>query len=323
MTEKQKLSIVINTKNAAATLKETLKSVKEIADEIIVVDMHSSDETREIAKKYQAKIFLHKDLSFADPARNFALSKASHDWILVLDADEEIPAALKATIQKIINDPQSAKAYYLPRKNIIWGKWIQHTGWWPDHQLRLFKKGEVKWPGKVHQLAEAKSKAEYLAAEEQFALLHHNYQTVSDFIERLNRYTTLEVDKITQENKKALSVNSVIKIFKDEWLKRLFALEGYKDGTHGLSLSFLQASYELVALLKINEKNLQENKPQNDEIKTMMALKNFQKDLSYWIADYYVKNSKGFKKIYWQMRKKFSSASFVPAEFFSKIQGPK
>ena len=282
----------------AASLRKTLQSVQNFADEVVIVDMNSSDETYDVAKEFSAKIYPYeKDLGFADPARNFALSKATSDWILVLDADEEVPFHLKAYLREVMNESKSA-AYFLPRKNFIFGKWIQHTGWWPDYQLRFFKKGEVAWSDTPHTLPTSKSPAEYIPAKENLAVIHQNYTSISQFIDRLNRYTTLE----KRHNNETITSSHIVQSFSREFLGRFFAHNGIKDGQHGITLAFLQAFYEVAATAKNWEK--QGFKETNEPEKVEKELRVFQKDLNYWLAEYHIKNSHSLEKIYWKIRRK-------------------
>ena len=121
-----KISVVINTLNEVKNLPRAVASVKDLASEIVVTDMGSTDGTIEVARKLGAKVFSHKKLNYVEPARNFAVGKAQGPWILILDADEEIPQSLVKKIKQIVGAPE-ADYYRLPRKNIIFGKWIEHT----------------------------------------------------------------------------------------------------------------------------------------------------------------------------------------------------
>jgi len=298
------LSVVINTKNEAKNIKRALSSVGKIADEIIVVDMMSDDDTRGIAEEMGAKVFDYKkEHGFADPARNFALTKATSDWILILDADEEIGKKLAENITKLI-EVEEFDAYYLPRKNIIFDKWIENTGWWPDYQPRLFKKGHLEWPGKVHAQPIVKGSTKHLPPKEEYAITHYNYADLEQYLDKLNRYTTLTAKGSFDEKMVApISAGQVFEKFSGEFLSRFFAHEGIKDGVHGMSLSLLQSMYELVTLLKIWELGDYPSLSA-DQNSGISHLRKFQKDLNYWIADHGVKNSWGVKKIYWQVRRK-------------------
>lgn len=288
------LSVIIHTKNEAENIKACIDSIKAIADEILVVDMASKDETVELASKASSKVKILKyphQHGFADPARNWAIKQAEGDWILILDADERVGAELKKELPQLM--ASETDVYYLPRKNMIWGEWIKHTGWWPDYQPRLFRKGHLTWPGEVHAQPEVNGQVEHLPAQEQWALVHYNYQTVEDFIARLNRYTTLTA----QNQQKITPHEGVIETFFDEFLRRLFAQEGYKDGYRGQALSLLQGTYELVTLLKSEHQG-------SIKSEVIESLRKVQKDLNYWLADLEVKESQGLIKVWWRIRRK-------------------
>jgi len=174
---------------------------------------------------------------------------------------------------------------------------MQKTGWWPDYQLRLFKKGQAEWTDKVHTPPVTKGKVVHLPATDEFALIHHNYQNVSQFVERLNRYTTVQ-----SEDKKVANPE-VIKAFSDEFFRRFFAQGGVEEGTHGLSLSFLQAMYEVVVMLKEWEKA---GFPEGDG-EAFPQLLLFQRQLGYWVADWQVQHTQGIQRLIWQLRRKWCS----------------
>jgi glycosyltransferase involved in cell wall biosynthesis len=296
-----KLSVLINTKNVANTLENTLKSVK-FADEIVVVDMASSDQTLEIAKKYTKKIFQHEDVGYADPARNFAISKAKNDWILVVDADEVITEKLSKIILELINKKDGADIYHFPRKNFVFNKWIKKTGWWPDYQPRLFKKGCVSWQVGVHRLPDMTGKQEKLPAEGKYAIEHANYTDVKHFLHKLNHYTSIQAkERLANLNKEDYSTEEMFNIFANEFAKRSLMMNGFEEGLHGASLSFLQATYEVSIYLKQwGEKGYKETKNQDFG----KILNNMQKIWRYWWADYQVRHTTGLTKLTWQIRRK-------------------
>ena len=131
------ISVVINTFNEEKNIKGCLESVKWV-DEIVVVDMYSDDRTVQIVQDYTDKIFMHKRVGHVEPARNFAISKATGDWVLVLDADERVPRSLATKLKQIVREnPHGVSAVSFPRKNVFFNKWIRHTGWWPDYKRRF------------------------------------------------------------------------------------------------------------------------------------------------------------------------------------------
>ncbi len=246
-----KISAVINTFNEEKNLERCLSSLRPLAEEIVVVDMHSSDRTPEIAKKHGAKIFKHEYTRFVEPARNFALGKATGDWILLIDADEELSPSLSETLQKIATEDR-VDWVEIPRKNIIFGKWISHSRWWPDFLIRFFRPGKVVFSNKIHSPPKAVGTGLRLEASEGKALLHYNFQTVSQYLERLNRYTDIQAGQLKAEGVKFQAKDLIAKPW-GEFCSRFFAGEGYRDGLHGLALGLLQAFSELVAYLKLWE----------------------------------------------------------------------
>ena len=251
--ESMRLSVVINTWNEEANIGRCIASIKAIADEIVVIDMESVDGTKKRAEALGAIVYNHPQTGYVEPARNFALSKATGDWILLLDADEEIPAKLASIIEKTIQNPSEYNFYRIPRKNISFDKWIKHGMWWPDYKIRLFQKGAVEWNELIHSIPQTRGNGSDFPSEEGYAIIHHNYQSVSQFIDRLNRYTSEQALERYDKNS-SFHWNTLIKAPSDEFLRRFFSSEGYKDGFHGLSLSLLQAFSELVVILKLWEK---------------------------------------------------------------------
>ncbi len=301
------LSVVINTKNAGKTLARTLKSVQ-FADEVVVVDSQSTDDTVAIAKKYTSLIFhFTKKVNFVEPVRNFAISKARGEWILIVDADEEIPSSLSKVLKKIIKINQeggdTADCYYLPRKNVIFNKWIKYAGWWPDMQLRFFKKGTVKWDDKIHSIPLTKGKTKELSILKDNAIIHYNYQHLIQFVSRMNNYTTiqaLELDSKTEE----VSSSMIFKRFSSEFFTRLFLHQGVKDGVHGLSLSLLQGMSEALVMMKVWEnQGFKEDAKENELIQQLEV---FDKELNYWLASWHIDNSNGLKRWWWKIKRKIS-----------------
>ena len=278
-----KISVVINTLNEEKNLPRALASIKDFADEVIVVDMYSDDDTVTVAKKAGAQVFEHKRMGYVEPARNFAIEKANSEWILILDADEEVTKKLSGVLKRIAGDSKSADYYRLPRKNIIFGKWIKHARWWPDYNVRFFKKGHVVWSEIIHSIPVTFGKGADLDAGEDNSIVHYNYGTIEQYIDRLNRYTTHQVPQILKSGYK-FSWTDLLTEPTQEFVSRYFQGEGYKDGVHGLVLSLLQAFSELVLYLKV----WQTQKFESNQISVRNAIseiKKSQKEINYWAAD--------------------------------------
>lgn len=246
-----KISVVINTLNEAENLARAIKSV-DWADEIIICDMHSDDGTVDVANKLGAKVVFHKREEFVERARNFALSKAGNDWILVIDPDEEIPSTLAKRLQQIADDLKQVDYVRVPRKNIIFGRVMSASMWWPDYNVRFFRKGVASWSDKIHQSPKVTGEGIDLPAEEEFAITHYHYSSVVQFLERMIRYTKVQAEELMGQGYK-FEWKDLIKKPLSEFLSRFFANKGFEDGLHGLGLSLLQSFSFLIVYLRIWE----------------------------------------------------------------------
>lgn len=287
-----KISAVLVVRNEEKNLARCLNSLSWV-DEIVVVDMESTDGTVALAKKVADKVFSHPQVGFVEPARNFAIEKATGSWILVIDADEEIPPPLVYKLKELAEAPGGFDFFRIPRKNIIFGKWIRHSRWWPDHIIRFFKKGSVNFLPVVHGVPLTKGLGKDLPEEEECAIIHHNYQTVSQFLERLNRYTDEQVKELAGRGYK-FKWQDLISKPTSEFLSRFFVGEGYKDGIHGLALAFLQAFSELILYLKLWEKEGFGEEQLSEEI--VGELKKSQKEINYWLRTVQIEQSKGLRR---------------------------
>ena len=274
-----KISVVINTLNEAKNLEQTLSSTK-WADEILICDMHSEDNSVEIAKKFGAKVIYHKRVSHVELARNYAVSKTSGDWILILDPDEEVPDSLANRLQEIVAKMEQVNFVEIPRKNLIFGKWMRASMWWPDYNIRFFKKGTVRWGEKIHLDPQTNGVGIKLDPKEDYAIVHHHYSSVSQFLDRLNRYTSVQANELHADGIK-FQWNDLITKPLSEFLSRFFANKGFEDGLHGLTLSLLQAFSFLIVYLKLWE--FQKFTDQNIKLAEMKSLvEKSGKEIGYW-----------------------------------------
>lgn len=295
-----KLSVVISAYNAQDKIEDCLKSVQ-FVDEIVLVNNSSTDRTEEIAKKYTSKIFTRPNNPMLNINKNFGFTKATGDWILCLDDDERITLELKKEIEEVMKNKESeASGYFIPRKNIIFGKWIEHTGWYPDPQLRLFKNGKGKFEEKhVHEMMKVTGNVEYLKEP----MLHENYQSVSQFLRKMtNIYVPNEAEVLINDGYK-VNFADAIKFPLKEFLTRFFAQEGYKDGFHGLMLSFLMAFYHFCIFAFVwEEQGFTEVKKGNILEETSEELRTAGKEIGFWLRNEKIKNTKSpIKKILYKV----------------------
>ena len=291
-----KISAVINTINEAKKIGRCLASLKGFANEIIVVDMMSTDSTRDIAKKYGARVFKHKRVGYVEPARNFAISKASHDWVIILDADEELSEGLKLYLKNEIKNPKF-DYYKIPRKNIIFGKWMKHSGWWPDLNIRFFKKDSVVWNNNIHSVPSTKGNGLDLPQLPELSIKHRHYSSVEEYINRMNKYTTIQAKEL---NKKGIEFKWKDVLYKPsaEFLRRYFAEQGYKDGLHGLTLALLQVLSELVVYVKLWQKqDFRKRKISETDVYNELII--ISKDFNWWNFTAKINDSSNFFSKLW------------------------
>lgn len=275
-----KLSAVVSAFNEEKNIERCLKSLS-FANEIIVVDNSSLDKTSELAKKYTTKIFVQKnDPNLIDLQKNFGFEKASHDWILSIDADEEVSKELSEEIKKIIKKADGANGYWIPRKNIIFGKFIEHTGWYPDPQLRLFKKGKGKFvKAHVHEPIKLDGESAYLNEH----IIHHHYETIAEFMKKtISIYAPNEAQNYLDKGY-LFSYLDALRFPLNEFISRFFSRKGYLDGLHGLMLSLLMAFYHFTIFAYLWEKQGFRQYDKDDFlIDTEKEFKSIAKEIIFW-----------------------------------------
>lgn len=190
------LSVVLATYNEEKNLPSCLLSIKDLADEIVIVDGTSLDKTVEIAKKYNAKIKITTNKKNFHINKQMAIDMATCDWILQLDADEKISPESKEEIRKILEKEISINGYWMPRKNWFLGRFLMKGGQYPDYTIRFYKRGKGRLPQKdVHEQAEVEGKVGYLKE----ALLHYPYKDFSHYIRKWSNYNDFFANQIKEE----------------------------------------------------------------------------------------------------------------------------
>ena len=232
------LSVVIITLNEEANLARTLASVA-WADEIIVLDSGSTDRTREVAESFHARFFVEPWKGFA-AQKNSALEQATCDWVLSLDADEEVEPALAEEIQAVLAANASVGGYWVPRKNFFLGRWIKHGGFYPDPKLRLFRRGAGNFEDRlVHE----DLKLAGATASLKNNLLHHAYPTLASYLEHMNRYSSLGAEMVAATRPQGFSLIDIVLRPKFTFLYNYVLRGGFLDGREGLLLHAYHATY--------------------------------------------------------------------------------
>jgi glycosyltransferase involved in cell wall biosynthesis len=236
------LSVCIITLNEEVNIGRTLRSIKDIADEIIVVDSGSTDSTVSIAQSYGAKVFFEPWKGFA-PQKNSALDKASCEWVLSLDADEEVSAELAAGIKLLLKSGQAAPefdAYTMNRRNMYLGKWIRHSGYYPDAKMRLAKRELAEFELRaVHEDMKKLPRMGHLKGD----LIHHAYPTLESFIEHANRYSSLGAGMVVEQRAVGFSFMNIVLRPLVRFIYMYFFRLGFLDGREGLLVLMTHASY--------------------------------------------------------------------------------
>lgn len=249
-----KLSVVIITLNEEDRIEDALKSCRDVADEVVVVDSYSTDRTCEIAEQYGARVYKNKFEDYGSQ-KNAALDKASYEWILNLDADERISEELKQELAAFKQrDDVEAAGFLINRKTFYLGRWIKHSGWYPDRKLRFFRKSKSRWRGRVHEALILDGQTERMGGD----ILHYTYRDMTDHINRLNRYSQMQSHDIAKKNKKLLLLRAILLppvTFIRFYFWKMGILDGFPGFVIALVSSWSTAMKYLKALQLKKEKN--------------------------------------------------------------------
>jgi len=229
------LSIILITRNEAANIRDCLQSVA-WADEIIVVDSGSTDETCNIAREMGAQVHVHADWPGFGPQKNRALGYAGKDWIFSIDADERVTSELRAEIEQAMRTG-NADGYYCPRLSQFCGQFVHHSGWYPDYVLRLFRQGAGKFSESlVHESVLLKGRTEKMKTP----LLHYSYLITDDVERKVEQYSTAAAKQMFQSGKRSSLAGAALRggwAFVRTYLLRL----GVLDGRAGLNIARMNA----------------------------------------------------------------------------------
>jgi glycosyltransferase involved in cell wall biosynthesis len=243
---------IINTKNESIYIAQAIKSLMVFVDEVVIADMASSDDTVQIARNLGARIVSVPDFGFVEPARQVALDAAKFEWIFVLDADEIVPPRLADEIRRIAA-ANEADVVSIPCLNFMIGKSIRHTGWGSgkDRHPRFFRRSSVMVSDKLHVPWYIVPEARFvsLPATDELSIHHFNYIDWSQFVSKMNRYTTIEANQLVADGKSKKFHKAFWFCFR-EFGVRFILRAGYRDGYEGLVLSCLMVTYRLLVAAK-------------------------------------------------------------------------
>jgi len=248
-----KITAIIPTLNEAINIEAAIKSVS-FADEIIVIDSYSTDDTVKLAKKHQVKIISRVFDDFSSQ-KNYAISKAKYNWIYILDADERVTPALLQELLEVAKNPDGFVGFNIYRAFYFAGKKLNYSGWQHDKAIRLFRKDSCKYNGKlVHENIVTNGKVGFLKNK----LEHFSYRSFDHYIEKLNKYATLQAKMLFSEGKKATLFYILVKPpmrFLIQYFVKLGILDGFRGFMVSVMLSYgVLARYIKLWLLKHNQK---------------------------------------------------------------------
>lgn len=243
-----RVSVVVVTLNEEERLRACLESAA-WADELVVVDAESTDKTVQVAREFTDRVFVRPWPGFA-AQKNFGLAQATGDWILSLDADEEVSRELKDEILAVVAGPAPRTGYRIPRRNIMWGRFMRHGGLYPDWQLRLLRRGQGRFVERaVHESVEVAGEVGRLRAP----LVHRSYRDVAEFLARADRYSTLAAEDWVRSGHRARVGDLVLRPV-GRFLAMYVARGGFLDGWRGFLLAVLYAYYVFIRSAKAWEK---------------------------------------------------------------------
>ena len=241
------ISVAIITKNEERNIKEALESVRDF-DDIIVVDSFSEDLTAEICRTYTSRVYRHEWQGFSRQKQR-AVDYSKNEWVLILDADERVTPGLKLEMVRVISEGEYS-GFFIPRKNFFLGKWIRHSGWWPDNTLRLFKKEEAYVePREVHEKVIVSGPVSYLRNP----LLHYTYRTIGDYIKKMETYSSLSAEEIKRKSILLSGLKLLINPFL-VFIKMYILRLGFMDGARGFMLAVLYAVQTFLKYAKALER---------------------------------------------------------------------
>ena len=244
-----KLSAYVLTFNEEAKIRDALDSIV-WADEIVVLDSHSTDRTEQICKEYTDR-FYQCDFEGFGKLRNRALDLVTHDWVLSIDADERATDELGEEIRAELASGPRADAFFVPRKNFFLGRWIRHCGWYPDYrQPQFFNKHRLRYRDDlVHESFDVMGRADYLRGH----VLQYPFRDLSEYLRKMSRYSTLMAEQMHQRGQK-FHAHQLVTHPVFTFIKMYGLRQGFRDGMPGLILSLLYAYYTFIKYAKLWER---------------------------------------------------------------------
>jgi glycosyltransferase involved in cell wall biosynthesis len=264
------ITALVHTKNEAGNLADCLDSLR-WADELVVADMSSTDNTRDIAVARGARVIDVPTVPLVDRVRNQALAECRGDWILVVDADERVPPKLAERLRHTASSSGAATAYGLPRRNYFLGCWLE-CGFWPDYQIRFFRRGAASWSEMVHEPPRIQGNLDHFPADPGAALEHPGYgNDLSRFISKMANYSALDAERLEATIKPPIWP-FLIRRPLGEFYGRYVLESAWRHGMHGLVWSLLMANYQLLVAVHYWNRVRDTRPPSSDWLRKKVRL---------------------------------------------------
>lgn len=251
MPNETQLAVVFQVKNEARQIRPAVESAKQLTDNIVVMDMESTDQTALVAKSAGAMVIKIPSAPYVELVRPLAFSQTRSEWVLILDADERLTPEIVQEIKTVVAQRADFTHYNLPRKNIFGGKaWFKHGGWWPDRQIRLIKCSAFReWPANIHSTVKVSGKIGIL----KHPFLHYFHGDLETMVAKTIKFEQEEAILLYQAGR-AVKTATFGRKFLGELFRRLIKYQGWRDGAYGVIESFYQAYSKTITWLFLYEK---------------------------------------------------------------------
>lgn len=298
------ISVIILVKNAADKIEDCLKSVKDLADEIVVLDTGSTDNTLSIVKKYGARMVRAKGRDYAS-WRNESAKYVRGEWLFYVDHDERVSPELAKEIRQAVESADFV-AYDIPRKNYVFGRWLKYGGWWPDRVLRLIKKDKlIGWEGEVHEQPKFRGEMGRLGSP----LVHIKEDNLSDMVEKTNRYSEYEAKLLFEAGHPPMAWWRFLRVIGRELRYRLVWKLGILDGPKGIIYCLYQGYSRFITYAKLWEMQLQNQK---SKLMKRAAIYNPYLDTGGGGERYVLTFALALKKAGWQVDLQWKDKKILP-----------
>jgi glycosyltransferase involved in cell wall biosynthesis len=247
--ERLPVTLLVGTYNAASLLPDCIASCSDWVSEVLIVDMESEDGTPDLAKSLGARVISIPNALIVEPGRQVGIDRAAQPWVAILDADERFRPEMRELAADYIRQDDLA-GVWLPRQNLVLGRWLRHGGFWPDRQLRLFRRDAIRWPERIHGAPEVRGRVIHAAPTQQNAIIHLHGETVTHWIAKINEQTDGQARHEVAEGRPP-SLYRLLRRPAASFYRRYLRGRGFRDGMQGFVIALILVVYDLLVELKL------------------------------------------------------------------------